>query len=257
MSDTAERSLPATPRRREAARRSGAAPTAAAPAWSAAALIAILLMPAWLAATVPAAADLLRTTLPVAHAETSAAMPPAALVLPTVGLVLAAGAAGLAVRVLLDGLSWQPGRVAPDLRRIDPLGGLARIVSLRTLGACLGHAVALLFLVIVAARSTGPLAALAASGAALDDPAPLVPAAWRPLAWLAGATVLVALAQWGLARRRFEAAIRMTPQEFADESRGAQADPKVRLLHQQRARRPIRRPDAPGVPAAGHSRSGP
>ena len=44
----------------------------------------------------------------------------------------------------------------------------------------------------------------------------------------------VAVAQWGLARWRFERRIRMTPQEFADEAKSMQADPKVRLLRQQR-----------------------
>jgi flagellar biosynthesis protein FlhB len=220
-------------------------------------LTTILLGPAWLAATVPAAADLLRSALPVAQARETGEILPAALVLPTVGVVLAAGAAGLAVRFLLEGLSWQPGRMAPDLRRIDPLGGLARIASRRTLGACLGHAVALTLLVVVAARSAGPLVAVAASGSGFDAPALLAAAAWRPLTWLAGATALVAVVQWALARRRFEAAIRMTPQEFADESRGLQADPKVRLLHWQRVRQPVRRSDAPGEPPAGRSRSGP
>ncbi|MFM9026232.1 MAG: EscU/YscU/HrcU family type III secretion system export apparatus switch protein [Planctomycetaceae bacterium] len=253
MADTADRTLPATPSRREAARRSGAGPTAVAPAWAAAALTTILLGPAWLAATVPAAADLLRAALPAAATREPDALPPAAVWLPTVGVVLAAACAGLAVRLLLDGFSWQPGRAAPDLRRIDPLGGLARIRAVRTLVACLGQAIALTILVVVAIRAAGPLAAVAAAGGGLDDAGPLAAAAWRPLTWLAGATALVALAQWALARRRFEAAIRMTPQEFADESRGLQADPKVRLLHWQRPRGPVR----PAAAAAGRSRSGP
>lgn len=254
MADTSDRTLPATPGRREAARRSGAMPTAAAPAWAAAAAATILLGPAWLQATVPAAADLLRATLPFASTRPPDAPVPAALVLPTVGVVLAAGAAALAVRLLLDGVSWQPGRASPDLRRVDPLGGLARILSLRTLAACLGHAIALTVLVAVAIRGAGPLAAVAASGAAAGDPALLVAAAWRPLVWLVGATAVVAGVQWALARRRFEALIRMTPQEYADESRGLQADPKVRLLHWRRARQPVSRPPAP---AAGRSRSDP
>ena len=257
MADTSDRTLPATPRRREAARRAGAMPTSAAPAWAAAAATTILLAPAWLEATVPAAADLLRATLPAASFRAAEGMVPAALLLPTVGVVLAAGAAALAVRVILDGASWQPGRVAPDLRRIDPLGGLARIVSVRTLVTCLGQAVALALVVAVTIRGAGPLAGVAAAGTSFGDPALLAAAAWRPLTWLAGATAVIAVVQWALARRRFEGQIRMTPQEFADETRGLQADPKVRLLHEQRVRKPVRWPDARGVPAADRSRSGP
>jgi len=49
---------------------------------------------------------------------------------------------------------------------------------------------------------------------------------------------VVAACQWAFARRRFEARIRMTPQEFADEARSMQADPKVRLLQQRRPAQP-------------------
>ena len=43
----------------------------------------------------------------------------------------------------------------------------------------------------------------------------------------------LAACQWGLARMRFEKRIRMTPDEFKDESRGMQADPKIRLLQRK------------------------
>lgn len=259
MADTADRTLPASPRRREAARRSGAMPGAAAPAWAAAAATTILLGPAWLRATVPAAADMLRATLPAARPPEFVDLLPAALIMPTLGLVLAAGAAGIGVRILLDGFAWQPGRAAPDLRRIDPLAGLARILSPRTFLAALGHAVGLALVVAVTMRAAAPLVAVAASGDALHDPARLAAAAWRPLAWLVAAAALVAVVQWAIARRRFEAAIRMTPQEFADEARGMEADPKVRLLQRHRARQPVRRSDAatePDPARAPGSRSG-
>jgi flagellar biosynthetic protein FlhB len=259
MADSSDRTLPATPRRREAARRAGAMPPAAAPAWAASAATTILLGPAWLRATVPAAADMLRETLPTAHEPALAVVLSPRLLLPTAGLVLAAGAAGLAVRILLDGVAWQPGRAAPDLGRIDPVRGLARALSPWALLGALGNAVGLAVIVAATLFAAGPLAALASSGDALDDPARLVAAAWRPLAWLVVAAAGVAVVQWGLARRRFEATIRMTPQEFADEARGMQADPKVRLLHQGRARPAVRQPDAPREPdraPAPGSRSG-
>ncbi|MFM9057564.1 MAG: EscU/YscU/HrcU family type III secretion system export apparatus switch protein [Planctomycetaceae bacterium] len=256
MSHASDRTLPATPRRREAARRAGAMPTAAAPAWAATAATTVLLGPAWLRATVPAGADLLRATLPAAGPPEFATLLPAALVLPTVGLVLAAGTAGLAVRLLLDGFTLQPGRAAPDPRRIDPCAGLARILSLRTLGAALGAGIGLALLAAAALRAGTPLVSLAASGDALDDPGRLVTAAWRPLAWLVVAAAVVSVVQWALARRRFEATIRMTPQEFADEARGMQADPKVRLLHARRARPGHAAGDGAGAGAGAGARSG-
>jgi len=255
MSDSSDRTLPATPRRREAARREGMMPAAAAPAWAAAAVTVVLLGPAWLRTTVPAAADLLRSTLPATGTAEIPTLLPAALLLPTIGLVLAAGVAALAVRLALDGVSWQPGRAAPDLRRVDPVAGLTRILSPRTLAAVLGNAAGLAAIVAVGAWAAAPLAGLAVSGAALEDPALLAAAAWRSLTWLVLAAAGVAVVQWALARRRFEAAIRMTPQEFADEARGMQADPKVRLMQQRRAGPAVRSPAAPPPPESG-SRSG-
>jgi flagellar biosynthesis protein FlhB len=53
---------------------------------------------------------------------------------------------------------------------------------------------------------------------------------------LALAAALVAIAQYAISRWRFERRIRMTPEEFAEEARALQADPKVRLLQHARRR---------------------
>ncbi|MFZ4732608.1 MAG: hypothetical protein ACOYK7_08735, partial [Pirellulales bacterium] len=67
MSDsTADRSLPPTPRRREAARRAGLVPTATLPAWGASTVVTILLLPRWLEATAGAAAAFFQSALPAA-----------------------------------------------------------------------------------------------------------------------------------------------------------------------------------------------
>jgi flagellar biosynthesis protein FlhB len=71
---------------------------------------------------------------------------------------------------------------------------------------------------------------------AATDAAQAAAAAWRATAWLIAGAAVVAVAAWGSARRRFERRIRMTPEEFAEEARSMQSDPKVRLLQQQRRR---------------------
>lgn len=233
MADDSDRVIPATPRRREEARRQGALPTASLPAWVATAGTAVLLMPAWAAATTSAATDLVREALADAGAgEISplvSLLP--AVAMPTLAVVLAAAAAGLAVRFVLDGVSWHPQRALPSWRRIDLVAGLGRVVSGRTLAAAAGAGLGLAVVAATAAFVIGPL--LAAT-----DPAQAAGAAWRALAWLTGASALVAVAAWASARRRFERRIRMTPEEFAEEARSAQSDPKVRLLQQQRRRAP-------------------
>lgn len=239
MADTADRTLPATPRRREAARRAGMSPAAALPAWIAAAATALVLLPAWWRATAPAAAEMLRGAiragcLPAAEPLDVAGVVPAGVAFPTLGLVAASAAAALAVRLLLDGLSWQPGRAAPDLRRIDPQAGMRRIFSPSTLGAILGNGLGLGLMVVAATLAVGPVLAVVATPAAGDDAARAWAAARHLLLATAAAAAGVAACQWGLARLRFERRIRMTPQEFQDEAKSLQADPKVRLLQQQR-----------------------
>jgi flagellar biosynthetic protein FlhB len=215
MADDSDRVIPATPRRREAARRQGAMPTAALPAWVATAGTATLLLPIWATATMPAATDLVRSAIRGAGGRQPIDLWPGliAVALPTTAVVVVAAAAGLTVRFVLDGFSWQPARITPSLRRIDPFAGLSRIFSWRTVTAALGGGAGLAVLVAAAA--------------------------WRAAAWLFVAAAVVAVVRWLAARRRFEQQIRMTPEEFAEEAKSAQADPKVRMLQQQRQRQPM------------------
>lgn len=247
MADDADRTIPATPRRREAARRSGAMPPATLPAWAATATTAILLLPAWGRSTLPAAVEVLRQTIPAAARPGGemTPLPVMPLLVPTVGLVLASAAAGLCVRFAMDGVGWHPGRLAPDLRRLDPFAGLARIVAPGTLAAVLGNLAALAAVAATVAAAAGPLAAVVSGDGGPGDPVAAWAAACGLLPWAVAPAAGIAVVQWALGRRRFERRLRMTPQEFADETRGLRADPRVRLLH----RAPTRRAQPPSAAA--------
>ncbi len=237
MADASDRTIPATPRRREAARREGLAPTAALPAWAAAAGVAVLLLPGWARSTVPAAADAFRASaLAIATGGEIPWPVPLPLVWPTVGLAAASAAAGLAVRAACDGFSWRPDRAGFDLRRIDPIHGFGRIFSFASLGSGVAAACGLGILVAAACLASRPLLELLITGLE-TDPAAAGAAAWQALVWLVAGAAVVAAAEWILARRRFERRIRMTPQELTEEAKDMQADPRVRLLQQQRRRR--------------------
>jgi len=229
MSDASTRTIPATPRRREAARREGLVPSAAPLAWAATATTTVLLLPAWGRATVPAATEMVREAIGAATGLHHAGWTDSvwAVVLPSLGLAMAGATAGLAVRVLCDGLSWQPGRLAFTFRRIDPLAGFGRMFSSRTALGLVGQAASLALLAVACVLGSGSLAAAVAGG--LGD---AVTAGWRVLAWLAAATVVVTICHYAVARMSFERRIRMTPQEFAEEAKALQSDPKIRLLHQ-------------------------
>lgn len=239
MSDSADRTIPATPRRREAARRQGAMPAAAGLSWVASAAVVVLLLPGWARATLPAATDMLRGVLRTslaADAESPAAgeLLPVALLMPSLGLVLSAAVAGLAVRIACDGIGWHPGRVAPDLARIDPLSGIRRIFSARVAWGTIGNAIAVMVVAGVAVFAVGPLFGSDAVG----DSRRAAVIAWRQLGWFVAAAAAVAACQYAVGRLRFEQAIRMTPQEFADEQKSMQADPKVRLMQQRKHKSP-------------------
>jgi len=252
MPDANDRTIPATPRRREAARREGLMPNAAPLSGAAAALAALLLAPVWAQATFPAAAACLQEYLAAAMAvgpagselRMTAVLAPAVWA-PTVGVVLAAAGVGLAVRLVLDGFSWRPARAGIDLARVHPWTGLVRIASWRTLAAACGSAAALVVLIVAVLAGAAPLAAVLGSPDTLLDPVRGFRAAWQPLVAAAATATVVAAVQYVAARLRFERRIRMTPQEFADEAKSLQADPKIRLLVRQRARAPA------GLPSRG------
>jgi flagellar biosynthesis protein FlhB len=96
-----------------------------------------------------------------------------------------------------------------------------------------GHACGLAVLVTAAALSARPFVAVMGSGELAHDPARLFAAAQRAILPLVAAAGVVAACTWAFSRLRFERRIRMTPQEYAEEARSMQADPKVRLMRQQ------------------------
>lgn len=243
MADASDRTLPATPRRREAARRQGAMPAADLPAWAAAIGTAVALLPSWGRATLPAAAEFFQRAVAGTAAVTMRGSPdaaeaiagvPLAVVLPTCGLVLVSAAAGLAVRFMLDGVSWQPGRIAADLARLNPFHGCGRIFSRATAAAIVGNALGLAALGGAAWLGCGPLLELLRNPAADGGPVTALAATRHMLLWVAAAGIVVAACQWSLQRARFERRIRMTAEEFAEEARSMQADPKIRFMHQRR-----------------------
>ena len=238
MADTHDRTIPATPRRREQARRQGLGAPADPPAWAASAGVAILLLPAWARHTIPAARDAIGEAVTAAVAVNRGVgfswAFAAALLMPTVGLLTASAVAGLAVRFACDGLSWQPGRMRFDPQRINPLAGLGRIFSRGTLATLLTAAAGLAMIVATGFVAARPLAVLQQRAAEPGDVGGVAVVAWRAMAGLAFTAAALAFGQWLLARRRFERSIRMTPTELAEEQKELQADPRVKLLQRQR-----------------------
>ena len=219
-------------------------PMASLPAWVATVATTLLLLPAWAEATFAAATAMMQHAAGFAmtglESPTQLGLLPqaaTAVAVPTLAVVAVAGAVGLAVRMLLDGPAWRPARLVPTLDRISLLAGLTRIFSTTTLLSLTGQACGLAVLVTAAVLSARPLVAVIRSGELAHDPARLFAAAQQAILPLVAVAAAVAASTWALSRLRFERRIRMTPQEYADEARSMQADPKVRLMRQQRRQR--------------------
>jgi flagellar biosynthesis protein FlhB len=120
------------------------------------------------------------------------------------------------------------------------MAGLQRIFSPDMLLGLAGQAAAVVVLGAAAVVAARPLVAVLAAPPDPGDMAAAGLVAWRAIGGMAAAAAGLAVVQWLFARRRFERRIRMTPQEFADEAKDLQADPRVRLLQQQRKAPPHR-----------------
>ena len=242
MSDASQRTLPATSRRRQIAEREGMLPTAALPAWGAGVAVTVLLLPAWWRATLSAAISSIHAACAPARLAPQAELefwPSLGLVLPTLAVIVVATGASLAVRLLVDGFRWHPAAVAPDLRRIDPLSGIQRILAPTTLLTAAGGVLWLAIPAWVASLSGDRMAELVGSTTdviPVDGPLPVavgraaeaIPEGLALLAPTVAATVAVAVVRWLLLRRRGEQRIRMTPEELREELRSLEAPPAIR-----------------------------
>ena len=240
MSDASDRSLPATPKRRDQARLQGMLASAALPAWAASLAAALALLPGWWRATLPAAAEFLRQAFsPVSLQPAGPVSLPSltAVVWPTVALATVAIGVGLVVRLLLDRPVWSPARVLPAWQRLDPLAGLARIASWDTLVSLCFNTLALVGLMAAAVWSAGPMINVLSVADGSQRAGQAVAGAGMTLAPLMGAAALAAVCQWILAWRKSEQRIRMTPEEFKEELRSLGSDAKVRWQRQRSARR--------------------
>ena len=231
----ADRTIPATPRRREQAREQGLAPTAAVLVWPALAVLVLAALPAWARATAAAALTAIKSATGAGRGGADASVW-LSLVLPTVLLVSAATTILIGMRLLLDGAAWRLGRAALHGGRISPAAGFRRIFSWLSVGRGILSAVALSILLGTVWWAAGPLVAamgqplpITAEGFSFEEAGRVATAAERFLWVFLAAAAVVAAAQWGTQRLRFERQIRMTPEEFREEMRSLQAEPKVRL----------------------------
>jgi len=231
VSESHDRTLPATPRRREDARNKGLAPTGAVLGWPAMAAVVLVALPIWFRATVSAAVAAIENIQMTGEGGTYHIFLP--LIFPTIVVVVLALGVLLLVRTLFDGAAWRIDRLVFRFERIDPSIGLQRIVSAATVVRAVLSFVGFAVLVTAAWLLAGPLIVVLGDlpvrlGRGAGQGSEVLSAAVNYLWGMLAVASIVSAMDWWLQRFRFERKIRMTPNELREELKGLRADPKVR-----------------------------
>lgn len=147
--------------------------------------------------------------------------------LPIFGMLLA----GAVLTSLLQvGVLWVPDKLAPDLNRLNPMQGIARIFSLSGT-ARLGFGLVKVAIVgIVAGVVLWQRWVEIVHCTALEIPQLatfLVDICLRTTLWIGIALTVLALLDYGFQRWKYEQDLRMTHQEVREEMRNMQGDPQV------------------------------
>jgi flagellar biosynthetic protein FlhB len=154
-------------------------------------------------------------------------------------IMLGIGAVGLASNVLQVGFRVLAKPISPDLSRLDPIKGLARLVSWRSfieLLKSMAKVGIVAYVVCAFLRAEYPrlndLAGLSA-GAAGSQVAGLC---WRLLARACAAMVVIGILDYAYQRLHYEKTLRMTKQEVKEEFKRTEGDPHMKAKIRQRQR---------------------
>lgn len=162
-----------------------------------------------------------------------------ALALGMLPLMGAALLAGLAVNLGQVGLLFTSAPLSPDLGRLDPVRGLGRLFSRRSLVellkgilkvAILGY---VCYLTISSQRDLLATLPLLPLGESLRLAAGV---AYRMVLWAGGGLVTLAVTDWFYQRWEYEVSLRMSRQELKEEYRQMEGNPELRARIRRRQR---------------------
>src|SRR5262245_23109202 len=161
----------------------------------------------------------------------------AKVAVPILGLLLAAGAL---VHMLQTGLLWLPEKLSPDFDQINPLSGFSRMFSLATAIRLAMGLVKLFVVSLVAGWTLYERRDEILNAAGFDLPQ-LASFMVEILIWttvkIALALLALAVADYLYQRFRHERDLAMTPQEVREETKGLQGDPQLASRRRQAHRR--------------------
>ena len=147
--------------------------------------------------------------------------------LPVLGLIFLAG---VAVNVVQTGFRFLPQKLSLDLNRVNPMSGFSRMFSSPNF-VVLGFGIVKLIVVVVTACAVVYSELDTIAGLASLAPAELAlcmsQVIFRTALKLGGALFVLAMLDYGYQRWRHECDLRMTLQELREEARNLEGDPQL------------------------------
>lgn len=153
-------------------------------------------------------------------------------------LLVTAGV-GFAANVLQVGFRVTPKALAPDMSRLDPIKGLERLISMRSLvelSKSLLKFVLVGYVVYAYLKSEYPLLINLASMPPAEIGARLGMICWGLLVRGCAVILIIGVFDYGYLRLQFEKSLRMSKQEIKDEFKRSEGDPQVKGRIRQRQR---------------------
>jgi flagellar biosynthetic protein FlhB len=162
------------------------------------------------------------------------------LMLPVTGTLMLVGAGAY---VAQTGFLWRDEAFRLDVSRLNPLEGLKRLLSLRSLAEAIKAALKVSLIGYVGWAAVRHEIAGLPSLAHMDVHGILGHTGWlafKMSVWIAGAVAVIAAADYAYQRFEWERNLRMTKQEIKQEHRETEGDPllrsRIRSIQRERAR---------------------
>lgn len=168
-------------------------------------------------------------------------------------VLLTAGLAGAAGGLVQTGLLFTPSKLAPDWKKVSPMGGFARLFGLDSLIQFVKSLIKVTMTAAVAWYVLKPHLGELQNLAELDPLAILPFAAdiLRRMVVAIGALLLViAGADWMIQKQRFMSRMRMTKEEIKEDFKQSEGDPHVKAKQKQMRADRARRRMMQAVPKA-------
>lgn len=168
-------------------------------------------------------------------------------------VMLAGAAIGFGVNVAQVGLRTSAEAMAPDLKRMNPISGIARLFSMKGLVELVKSLLkvgVVGYVLYVFMREELPHMNNLADMPLSSSVSVVAGLCWRMLVKSTAVVIIIAIMDYGYQKWQFETNLRMTKQEIKDEARLQEGDPQIKGRIRQKQRQIARQRMMRDVPKA-------